>query len=121
MKTGTIAIAIVIVGALAFAACGGTADPPESSPDVPAVVDGQAAGGTAPAGHVVTGGDFVGMSVDQAGAFAEELGREWRVGREDGVDLPVTADLIPGRVTFTIEGGFVTGATIEVDNPQNAA
>jgi hypothetical protein len=71
-------------------------------------------------GHVLRGDDFVGMTLDQAGSFAQEQGRQWRVGRKDGVDLPVTADFVSGRVTFTVEDGLVTAATVEGDGSQNA-
>jgi hypothetical protein len=116
--------AVAVAGAFGLAACGGT-DQPSASPSAPAapapvVVDGGAAGGTAPAGHVVVGTDFVGMPLDQASSWAEELGRQWRVGREDGVDLPVTADLVPGRVTFSIDDGVVTAATVEEEDGPTA-
>ncbi len=65
------------------------------------------------AGDVLEGFDFVGMTLEVASSFAEENGRKWRVGREDGEDLALTEDLVPGRVTFTVEGGVVTAATIE--------
>jgi hypothetical protein len=115
---------VAVAGTFGLAACGGTdqpaAAPPASAVPAPVVVDGGAAGGIAPAGYVVVGADFVGMPLDQASSWAEELGRQWRVGREDGVDLPVTADLVPGRVTFTIEDGVVTAATIEEEDEPTA-
>ena len=119
MNTKHVAIAVAaIAGAIGLAACGGT-DQPASAPATPPaaepVGDTGAAGGTVLAGHEVTGDDFVGMPLDQASSFAEEAGRQWRVGTEDGVDLPVTADFVSGRVTFTVENGVVTEATIEED------
>jgi hypothetical protein len=104
MKTRYVAIAVAaIAGAIGLAACGGGSAEPASAPSVPAApLDSGSASGTVPAGHVLTAGEFVGMSLDQAGSYAEELGRQWRVGREDGADLPVTADVVSGRVTFTI-------------------
>jgi hypothetical protein len=122
MKTRYVAIAAVAVaGALGLAACGGT-EQPASAPSAPAPAqpapDPGAAGGTILAGREVAGEDFVGLSLDQAISFAEELGRQWRVGKEDGVELPVTADLVPDRVTFTVEDGAVTAASIEqADEP----
>jgi hypothetical protein len=120
MNTKHVAIAVAaIAGAIGLAACGGGADQPASAPATPpateATGDTGAAGGTVLAGHEITGDDFVGMTLDQASSFAEEAGRQWRVGTEDGVDLPVTADFVSGRVTFTVEEGVVTEATIEED------
>ena len=120
MNTKHVAIAVAAVaGAIGLAACGG-ADEPASAPATPPaaepVGDTGAAGGTVLAGQDLTGDDFVGMTLDQASAFAEEAGRQWRVGREDGVDLPSTADFVVGRVTFTVEDGVVTEATIEQED-----
>lgn len=56
---------------------------------------------------------FVGLSREDAAALAEGEGRIWRVGREDGVYLPVTEDYRVGRVTFEVERNQVTAATIE--------
>jgi hypothetical protein len=119
MNTRYVAIAaLVVAGALGLAACGGS-DEPASAPATPPAAetggDTGAAGGTILAGDEITGDDFVGMTLDEASAFAEEAGRQWRVGTEDGVELPVTADFIEGRVTFTVEDGVVTEATIEED------
>src|SRR5262245_35837126 len=111
--------AVVIAGAIGLAACGGGADEPASAPATPPAAqptgDTGAAGGTILAGDEITGDDFVGMTLDQASSLAEELGRQWRVGTEDGVELPVTADGIEGRETCTFEDGVVTEATIEED------
>jgi hypothetical protein len=116
MKTRYLAIAAaVIVGAFGLAACGGS-DEPASTPSPPPAepaADPGGADGTMPAGQPLTGDQFVGMTLDQATSFAEEAGRQWRVVREDGVDLPATADFVEGRVSFTVEDGVVTEATIE--------
>ena len=56
---------------------------------------------------------FVGLTLDEASALAERQGRQWRVGRQDGEDLALTADLIHRRVTFEVDDGVVTAATIE--------
>jgi hypothetical protein len=118
MKTKYVAIAAVAVaGALGLAACGGGADQPASAPAAPApaepIVDAGQAGGTVLAGDVLDGAQLVGMRLDVAISWVEEQGRQWRVGREDGVDLAVTADFVPDRVTFTVEDGVVTAASIE--------
>lgn len=126
MNTRYVAIAAVAVaGAIGLAACGGRADQPASAPSAPApaepILDAGQAGGTVLAGQTLDGGQLVGMPLDVAISWVEEQGRQWRVGREDGVDLAVTADLVPGRVTFTVEDGVVTAATIEQEDSGNAA
>lgn len=63
-----------------------------------------------------TGGsseEFVGLSEQDATALAEQQGRPWRVGRRDAETFALTADLMPGRITFEIDGGVVTAAEIE--------
>jgi len=106
--------AVAIAGAFGLAACGG-GDGERASAPVPAepAPDGGQAGGAVLAGDVLEADDFIGMPLDVASAWAEENGRQWRVGREDGVDLAVTADLVPDRVTFTVEAGVVTAVSIE--------
>lgn len=109
--------AAAVAGAFGLAACGGGPGDPASGPSAPApsapALDAGQSDGTVPVGHVLDGGQFVGLPLDAAASWAEELGRQWRVGREDGVDLPVTADFIAGRITFTVEDGVVTAASIE--------
>lgn len=118
MNTRYVAIAAVaIAGAVGLAAWGGSAGGSSSMPGAPApeqpIVESGGAAGSVPAGAVLTGEQFVGMPLDVAISWAEENGRRWRIGRQDGVDLVLTADFLPGRVTFTVEDGVVTAATIE--------
>jgi hypothetical protein len=61
-------------------------------------------------------GRFVGLTLEEAVAAAEGEGRLWRVAREDGSEFALTADLLPGRVTFEVDDGIVTGAEIEQPN-----
>ncbi len=56
---------------------------------------------------------FIGLTSDAASALAETEGRRWRVGREDGERFALTEDFIVGRVTFEIDDGTVTTASIE--------
>ena len=56
---------------------------------------------------------FIGLTRDEASALAEADGRRWRVGREDGERFALTDDLIVGRVTFELDDGIVTTASIE--------
>lgn len=135
MKTGYVALATVAVaGAIGLAACGGTGEV-TPAPDTPIPVEPDsgigdspipvepdsgtgASGGTMLAGDVLEAADFVGMTLDVAGSWAEENGRQWRVGRQDGEDLALTEDFVPGRVTFTVEDGVVTAAAVEEEQGQ---
>lgn len=63
---------------------------------------------------------FIGLSEEDAAALAEEQGRAWRVSRRDAEQFALTDDLNPGRVTFEIDNGIVTAATIEQPSlPEN--
>jgi len=66
---------------------------------------------------------FVGLTVSEAAALAEDEGRPWRIGRQDDESLVLTDDLVPGRVTFETDDGTVTSAVIEqpnTDSPDDA-
>jgi hypothetical protein len=56
---------------------------------------------------------FIGLTRDEASALAEAEGRRWRVGREDGEWFALTDDYVVGRVTFGLDNGIVTAASIE--------
>jgi hypothetical protein len=118
MKTRYGAIAVVaLLGAIGLGACGGgepAATPTGPAPAEPVGTD--QAGGSLPAGQPLTADQLIGMPLDQAAALVEEAGQQWRVGREDGMDRPLTTDFVPGRVTFTVEDGVVTDATIEEED-----
>ncbi len=77
-----------------------------------AIVGGDAGddGGTETAAQGVP---FVGLTISEATALAEDEGRPWRIGRQDDEELVLTDDLVPGRVTFEIDEGTVTSAVIE--------
>lgn len=60
---------------------------------------------------------FIGLPRDEAAILAESEGRPWRVGLEDGEPQGLDADFHPGRVTFELEQGVVTGAEIEQPLP----
>lgn len=57
--------------------------------------------------------DFLGMTEEEAVAYAAENDVLFRVGSRDGVALPVTMDYRIGRVTADINAGVVTGFTVE--------
>ena len=56
---------------------------------------------------------FIGLTRDGASAIAEREGQPWRIGREDDERFALTDDFIVGRVTFEIDDGTVTAASIE--------
>lgn len=58
--------------------------------------------------------DFVGLSEDEAIELAEGDGRSWRISRDGDQDFVITDDLEARRVTFEIDDGVVTAASIEV-------
>ena len=102
LKTRYVALATAVVaGAIGLAACGGgsgevaqtsntpiPAEPDSGIGDTPIPVEPDggtgASGGTMLAGDVLEATDFVGMTLDVAGSWAEENGRQWRVGSQDG-------------------------------------
>lgn len=59
---------------------------------------------------------FVGLALADAASLAEDEDRPWRLGRQDATEFVLTADLVPGRVTFEVDDGLVTHATIESPN-----
>ena len=95
-----LALLVLVVSASAVALVIGTLDAGEGA-------DGQArptAADEAP---------FIGLTRDEASTLAEADGRRWRVGREGGERFALTDDFIVGRVTFELDDGIVTTASIE--------
>lgn len=92
---GAVLILTLAVGGIATAMAGG-----EGSDD----------GLSDTVGH---GQPFVGLTISDATALADDEGRTWRIGRQDDEGFALTDDLVPGRVTFEIDDGTVTSATIE--------
>lgn len=56
--------------------------------------------------------DFIGLTEEEAAAIAEENIIPWRIGRIDGDSFPLTEDFNPGRLTFQIDDGIITSATL---------
>lgn len=81
-----------------------------------AAAGGEDDAGTDTAGESIDELAFVGLTLDEASALAAEQDRLWRVGRQDDTSFAITADLIPGRVTFEVDAGVVTAAEIERPN-----
>ena len=101
--TTFIALAQSIV-ALGLVACGG-------SEDDPSVGSGASTGLTPD--DPVPGGNYVGMSIEEASMLADARKTPWRVGREDDESFALTQDYVVGRVTFEVDEGIVTRALIE--------
>jgi hypothetical protein len=105
--------AVAVAGTIALAACGGGVGDAGSSPEPPDTAQpGSGSTSDNEAGDEETR-QFLGLTLDEAASLGEQQGRQWRVGRRDGEDLALTADLVDGRVTFEIEEGVVTAATVE--------
>lgn len=56
---------------------------------------------------------WLGLSEADAQTQAGAQGVAFRVIRRDGVDLPQTRDLRPGRINATVAGGLVIGIAVE--------
>ena len=81
-----------------------------------AAAGGDGTDGTDTSAESVEEQAFLGRTLDEAIALAVEPDRLWRVSRQDATDFAVTADLMPGRVTFEVDAGVVTAAEIETPN-----
>lgn len=56
---------------------------------------------------------IIGFTVAAAAEYATAQGVDFRTGTVDGVPMPVTMDLRPGRITADIQDGVVIGYRIE--------
>jgi hypothetical protein len=56
---------------------------------------------------------FVGMTVEEAEAYAQANGILFRVGKIDGEPQMVTMDYRPGRITADVENGIIVGYSVE--------
>jgi len=80
-------------------------------PTTPEVIVGEVADT-----HATDTTRFHGLTSGEAGTLADTEGRPWRIGGQDGESFVLTDDLVPGRVTFEIDEGIVTSASIEQPN-----
>jgi hypothetical protein len=55
---------------------------------------------------------YVGLAKHGAIAKANAAGQPWRIGREDGEQFMLSQDYVADRVTFEIDNGKVTKATL---------
>jgi len=79
----------------------------ESAPEPEAVPD-QSTEPTADKNQAI-----IGMRTAEAKAYAAANNIMFRVGINDGEFLALTMDYRPGRITAEIEGGIVTGYSVE--------
>jgi hypothetical protein len=91
---------LVVVG-LGAMSCGGSDD----GADRPAT-DGE---------QTVESSRFVGLATDDAVALAESEGRLWRISRDGEEYFAIDASQVEGRVTFEIDDGIISEATIETE------
>jgi hypothetical protein len=94
----------LLVGA---ASCGGSDDSAESTKSS---TDRTAA--TKPADPADPAAAYVGLTKAAAIARAKSEQRPWRIGREDDEQFMLTQDFVENRVTFEIDDGKVTKATL---------
>lgn len=100
------AVTVLLAGAV-LGACGGDGSS-----------EGAGRSGTEPPGRSGTepardaAAAYVGLTEAAAVAKAEDEGRPWRIGREDDEEFLLTQDLVENRVTFELDGGVVTKATL---------
>lgn len=94
----------VVLLAGAVAACGGSDDSSEAvkSP-------GARTSTTRPSDAASV---YLGLTKAAAIARAEEDKRPWRIGREDDEQFMLTQDFVDDRVTFELDDGKVTKATL---------
>jgi len=97
------AFACVTAGAVVLAACGGSSG--SSVSDRPSSTTTTTAKGDAAAA-------YVGLTKQAAIAKAKADGRPWRIAREDGERFMLTQDYDPNRVTFEIDHGKITKASL---------
>jgi hypothetical protein len=95
---------IVVAFGLLIATCGDGKDGAIRSPGAGSTGTSQPAADAA--------GAFVGLTKSDAIARATAEGRPYRVGREDARQFLLTQDYQANRVTFEIDAGKVTKATL---------
>lgn len=131
MKTTTYVAAGLLALTLPLAACGDDDDTgvsPDDTTVTTAADDPSDTTGdtTAPGGTTDTTGEpgdssdlyefvWFGLTKDEAITQAEAEDRTYRIGREDDETFPLTEDFQEGRVTFSIDDGVVTWASVEVE------
>ena len=64
------------------------------------------------AGKPLPASSYVGLTKKDAVAQAKAHDQPWRIGREDGEQFMLTQDYVPERVTFEIDRGKITKATL---------
>ena len=66
-------------------------------------------------------GIYLLLSIEEASDLADSQGEVWRVIEIDDVDQTVTADRLPGRLTFYVENGIVVEVRVEGDDAEIVA
>ena len=57
--------------------------------------------------------EYIGLTVQAARSLAEQQGREFRIGQEDGEAYPISANASDGRITARVNGGIVSSISVE--------
>ena len=98
-----------IVSVMVLGACGSTA----GGSATPAGSSAAASDKAAPSSTATLATEAViGMTVDEATAWANERGMTVRVVKLDGESLPGTKDYRPERINVEVENGVITAATL---------
>ena len=111
---GAVAALALTIGGVALAGDDGQPQPIAQVNDSP---------GDGPTGASTGSDSFVGLSVEDAVARAEDEGRPWRIARQDDERFALTDNLVAGRVTFEVDAGTITSSVIEqpnTDSPTDA-
>jgi hypothetical protein len=57
--------------------------------------------------------EYIGLTVQAARLLAQQQGRQFRIGREDGEAYPITANACDGRITACVNDGIVSSIFVE--------
>ena len=97
-------VAGVLAAALLVAGCGSSGDSIDAS--------GSTSSSKPSSSNPASAQSYVGLTKQRAIARADAAGQPWRIGREDDEQFMLTQDFVPDRVTFEIDDGKVTKATL---------
>lgn len=129
-RRGIVVMVAVVAAALVLGACGGDDDDDDGATgDQTSETTGDTATGDTGTGDTGTGdtatddtvaggtsdeelaAEYIGLTIEDAEAKAEDEGRPHRVIELDGESLPATQDFIEDRLNFSVADGVVIRVT----------